>query len=102
MKFCRPVLFALLLPLLLDCLLVFTWQPFASVEERTVFAQESIEVLEGIEEAEDQLEEETLHCCQFRCCETVLCPSACGRRLFFRSSSENSPLACGWSMPLLI
>ncbi len=103
MKLRRPILLALLLPLLLDLLVVFTAGPV--VAEDLSFCEQEVEVLEGLFEAEEEIEEEeefhSSHLFSNRGL-TVECPAAYSRRAFLPATSSASPLAFGWRMPLRI
>ena len=91
---------AFLLLLVLDLLIVFADRSYAE-DFRSCIEEEAIEVLEGLRETEEQVEEEenllhsTLHP-DYR--SLPFAPRLMGRHLFFASYFGASPLALGWML----
>lgn len=102
----RPFLFTLLILLVLDLLVFFTDIPSSSKRgNKTCFEQRMEQVLEGLCEMEEEIEEETESLCAGLLSSRsnrIDFPCSCSRRLLFAQASDAAPLAIGWSMPLLI
>ncbi len=106
MKVRRPFLLALLLPLLLELLVVFTARPLAAAEELSCCEPEAAEMFKGLFGAEAQQaeeeEEKLLSALAGNHNQVAACPASYGRRGFFSTAATADPLAFGWRMPLRI
>ena len=102
----RPFLFTLLILLVLDLLVFFTEIPSSFKKmDQTCFEQETEEVLNGLCEFEEEVEEESeFLCAGLRTSQQILIDflNSCSKRLFHIPTTDATALACGWSMPLLI
>jgi hypothetical protein len=106
MKIRRLYLLALLLllfPLLQGLVVVFSNQPIAS-DERAYCEQETVEVLQGFLEIEEQVEEDEV-CSSFLfsgLTQSIVSPLFYDRCGSLSASAQASILAAGWRMPLRI
>jgi len=102
----RTILFALLIPLLLDLLVFFTSAAPRHRSESSRFKQRSEEVVEAGQEIGEELEEEEetefLHAALPPGASRLFRPDLCSKRCFFTPSEFVALQPFGWSMPLLI
>ena len=104
MRIHRSYLLALLLPVLLDVLVVFTARSYV-VDDLSYCEREAVEALEDFREAEERLEkeEDNLFSCLLQSFHgEVASLVVFGQCRFFPVISNESFFASGWMMPLRI